>query len=379
MLPCVGDISAVVNYVGKILNVARILVPIAIIIMASIDLAKAMMAQNEDEMKKSTNMLVKRFIFGVLIFFVPSIVSIIFGLINVDVDDVIYACDNIERTSRLESYFNTSYEVDNGGNPVPNTGTYTAEPNNSSSGNNQSENKPNNGESELNGSGTSGQIMTPKTLTIATWNVGHGTKVSGVSANDFANKLKSEGVTLAGLQEVKSKSGDKRSLTNNIASLSGLKSTFYTEPANASAIVSNIKFISTHSYTLKSCGESRAIQKAIININGVDISFYNTHLSYQKGCSKKQMIDINNKLKSDPNPIILVGDFNVARSCNIIVDNLDAGYEIISYDTVNSGIKCTDSIIINGKGHIKVENAYARKTKDILTDHNMVLAKLTIY
>ncbi len=76
--------KSVIKYVGKIFFVAKIVVPLIIIVLGSIDLAKAVVAQKEDEIKNATQMFVKRLIFGVIIFFVPSIVSIIFNLLPTD-------------------------------------------------------------------------------------------------------------------------------------------------------------------------------------------------------------------------------------------------------------------------------------------------------
>lgn len=85
---------------------------------------------------------------------------------------------------------------------------------------------------------------------------------------------------------------------------------------------------------------------------------------------------IINKIKNDPNPTILVGDFNVARNCSLIANNLNNQYEIIAYDTVSTGIKCTDSIIISKNRGIKQISKKTIKTDGIITDHNLVITTL---
>jgi endonuclease/exonuclease/phosphatase family metal-dependent hydrolase len=128
---------------------------------------------------------------------------------------------------------------------------------------------------------------------------------------------------------------------------------------------------------LVSCGERRALQKTVINVEGISVSFYNVHISYQDECRKKQITDVYNKVKNDPNPVILVGDFNVATNCALIKSVFGNDYPIVSKDTVNTGIACTDSIIVSAK-NISVKSSRTVKTKGSLSDHNMVIATLEI-
>ena len=58
----------------------KILVPVIIIVMGSLDLGKAVVANSEDEMKKATQVLVKRIIAGIVIFFIPTIVNLVLKL-----------------------------------------------------------------------------------------------------------------------------------------------------------------------------------------------------------------------------------------------------------------------------------------------------------
>ncbi len=62
------------------LNVARIIVPILIIVLGSLDLAKATTAGKEDEMRKAQTTFVKRIIAGVAVFFVPVLIDLIMYL-----------------------------------------------------------------------------------------------------------------------------------------------------------------------------------------------------------------------------------------------------------------------------------------------------------
>lgn len=73
-----SGLSDVVDIVDKIINLIKIIVPIALILMGSIDLAKAVFAGKDDDIKKATGTLVKRLIAAVMIFLLSFLIQIIF-------------------------------------------------------------------------------------------------------------------------------------------------------------------------------------------------------------------------------------------------------------------------------------------------------------
>ncbi len=62
---------------GYLINALKVMIPVIIIVMGSIDLGKAVVANSEDEMKKATQVLIKRVIAGIIIFFIPTIMNLI--------------------------------------------------------------------------------------------------------------------------------------------------------------------------------------------------------------------------------------------------------------------------------------------------------------
>ena len=70
------------KFIGIILYIAKIFVPALIIIMGSIDFGKAMVAGKDDEIKKRIPVLIKRFLAGVLIFFIPVIIEFLFQILD---------------------------------------------------------------------------------------------------------------------------------------------------------------------------------------------------------------------------------------------------------------------------------------------------------
>lgn len=68
--------------VGYALTVFKIVIPVLLIIFGMIDLGKAVMSSKDDEIKKSVGQLARRAIAGIVIFFIPTIVSVVIGLVQ---------------------------------------------------------------------------------------------------------------------------------------------------------------------------------------------------------------------------------------------------------------------------------------------------------
>ncbi len=68
--------------VGYILLVAKIVIPILLIVWGTLDLGKAVIAAKDDEIKKATKALAMRAIAAVVIFFIPTLVSVALGMIS---------------------------------------------------------------------------------------------------------------------------------------------------------------------------------------------------------------------------------------------------------------------------------------------------------
>ncbi|MDO5568610.1 MAG: hypothetical protein Q4G04_00655 [bacterium] len=55
-------------------------IPIILIVLGSIDLGKAVIASDDKKVKEAQGMLIKRCIYAVAVFFVVTIVSLVFGI-----------------------------------------------------------------------------------------------------------------------------------------------------------------------------------------------------------------------------------------------------------------------------------------------------------
>ena len=74
------DEESLAYLINKVLGYVRIIVPILIIVLGMIDLAKAVIASKEDEMRKAQKTFVKRLIIGVVVFFIPVLVNLLMSL-----------------------------------------------------------------------------------------------------------------------------------------------------------------------------------------------------------------------------------------------------------------------------------------------------------
>lgn len=76
------DASEILEIVGWVLTIIKIAIPLIIIVLGLIDLGKAAISSKPEEIKKSATGLVWRFVGGIAIFFIPTIVMLVFGMVG---------------------------------------------------------------------------------------------------------------------------------------------------------------------------------------------------------------------------------------------------------------------------------------------------------
>ena len=77
-------ILRIMSLIGYILSFVQIIVPIILIVLGTVDLIKALTAGNQDKISDAYKSIVKRFIYGILIFFIPLIVKSLMVLVSQD-------------------------------------------------------------------------------------------------------------------------------------------------------------------------------------------------------------------------------------------------------------------------------------------------------
>ena len=94
------DASPILKLIGWVLTVFKIAIPLIIIALGVVDLASAAISSKPEEMKKSVTSLVWRLVGGIAIFFIPTLVMLVFGFVSdyrkaeggVESWDICYSC-----------------------------------------------------------------------------------------------------------------------------------------------------------------------------------------------------------------------------------------------------------------------------------------------
>lgn len=76
------------QFIGQMLFILKILIPIVIIVLGSIDLGKAVVLSDDKAIKSASSKLLKRVVLGIIIFFVPLIIKFIFSMISFVSEDM---------------------------------------------------------------------------------------------------------------------------------------------------------------------------------------------------------------------------------------------------------------------------------------------------
>lgn len=86
--------STIPRLTSLVVDLIKIGVPVLLIIFGMLDLGKAVMAQKEDEIKKSQQMFFKRLLSACIVFFVFVIVELVFNIVAKDEKAGIWNCVN---------------------------------------------------------------------------------------------------------------------------------------------------------------------------------------------------------------------------------------------------------------------------------------------
>lgn len=76
-----GGLGPIVNLIKIVLEKGVILIGVVLVVLIIIDLAKAIIAGDEKEVKAAQKAAIRRGIYAIVLFFVPTIVNLLFGLL----------------------------------------------------------------------------------------------------------------------------------------------------------------------------------------------------------------------------------------------------------------------------------------------------------
>lgn len=77
-----SSMGEIIQIIGYVILIVKVAIPLLIIAFGVLDFGKAVVAEKEDEIKKSTKRLLYRVLAGVVIFLVPNIITFVFGAIG---------------------------------------------------------------------------------------------------------------------------------------------------------------------------------------------------------------------------------------------------------------------------------------------------------
>lgn len=107
---CTGGIAKVVGLAKMVIKVLQLVVPIGLIIMGTIDMAKAVIAGDEKKMKEAQKPFIKRIIAAVIVFLIPIIVNMVLSFVTTGNSDWIDCWNSAEWNGAID----VSNDLDNG-------------------------------------------------------------------------------------------------------------------------------------------------------------------------------------------------------------------------------------------------------------------------
>ena len=79
---CSMEMQEILGIIITILNVIKLLVPIILIILCTIDIFKIIVSKKEDEIKKLRKDIFNKILYSVLIYLIPVLIPFILNIIN---------------------------------------------------------------------------------------------------------------------------------------------------------------------------------------------------------------------------------------------------------------------------------------------------------
>lgn len=108
------EILSIMYIARTVVRILQIAIPIALIVLGTIDIGKAVIAGDEKKMKEAQKPFVKRIIAAVIVFCIPLLVNIIIGFVSTD-----------EWWSCWKDASNDKYKIDNNSdNDIKNANKY---------------------------------------------------------------------------------------------------------------------------------------------------------------------------------------------------------------------------------------------------------------
>ncbi len=232
-------------------------------------------------------------------------------------------------------------------------------------------------------------------ITVASFNIGNGSYVSH-DLSVLAQDILSQGAEIVGIQEVDRLAKRSRYLDTmaELSRLTGYEYYYYAKAIDLEGdaatygqggeygigILSKYPIVESESYQLSSGGrEQRMLARATLDVNGKEINFFTTHLSFEDdGIRAGQLSEIDN-IMFDYSFCILTGDFNLRSFEELdvltglnIVSNEDA--PVVTYTGTDWNTQCIDNICYSSA--FVPGEVYANENNH--SDHYMLVAEFEV-
>ncbi len=75
-------LNPIISIIKTVLSIVQWAIPIILIVIGTFDMMKAVVASKEDEIKAAQKLLIKRIVYAVIIFLIPTIVYFVFNIVS---------------------------------------------------------------------------------------------------------------------------------------------------------------------------------------------------------------------------------------------------------------------------------------------------------
>ena len=88
LLGAPNDPDSVAWLIAKILDYLRLLAPLMVLVLSSLDFAKAILTSDDESLKKAQSNLITRLILAVLLFVLPTLIEVILDIFGITSSDI---------------------------------------------------------------------------------------------------------------------------------------------------------------------------------------------------------------------------------------------------------------------------------------------------
>lgn len=243
-----------------------------------------------------------------------------------------------------------------------------------------------------------------RALIVATFNIHHGAGTDGILDLDrIASVIRSTHATLVGVEEVDHHYGARTNFMDEDAILASDLGMNYVFGANidepsatpgepnsqyGTMILSRYPILATVHYFLPliTDPEQRGLVGAKVDVDGMPVWFFNTHLSaFSEADREAQAATIKNLIQPDGVPTILTGDMNAtpdspvtATFDSFLTDTWDVAGQGNGYTWPSTGLIDREDYIFGSPGTVRALRDRVVTTDPVASDHLPVTANITV-